>query len=375
MPTDCNETLAPTTSCPTPHPTLHTEASGHQASIEHEGPLTRAPGACPCHCQQAHRDGLISLPPCQPPPSPSAEPGQAPGKVPSSSLGPLRPKGRSRGETGRPSRGREPPAPVRQARGWRGRRGERSSLLPSLRGDGRRRERGCAAPLTRRAGQRPLREEEGGGARARPAPPPFQVLRGTRAAAGSGRGGSRCGGHRAGPAADLTLPPPTPPRSPTCPRAVPGSDYATVARRGVGRERPRREGVAPRRTFKLPAAAGLRFPACRGAAACSLAQARCGYWAAVTGAAAVLSSDLTEASLSLPRLTLAARRPGPRSFCLRICLASASGRPPRPRLLKEGPSRLPRCFSAPFPASAATARLTRRFIDAGAAFVRLRAFG
>lgn len=53
-------------------PRLCTEASGHQASIAHDKPLTRAPGARPCHCQQAHRNGLIYLPPRQPPPSSEA---------------------------------------------------------------------------------------------------------------------------------------------------------------------------------------------------------------------------------------------------------------------------------------------------------------
>lgn len=134
-------------------------------------------------------------------------------------------------------------------------------------------------------------------------------------------------------------------------------------------------GGAPRRTFKLAAAAGLHFPACRGAAARSLAQALCDGWEVATGVAAALGPDLTEASL-VP-LTPAAGRPEPRSFCLRLRPASATGPPLRPRLLKEGPPRPPaggrfRCPSSRFPFPPAT-RVTRG--GAGAAFVRLRALG
>lgn len=169
---------------------------------------------------------------------------------------------------------------------------------------------------------------------------PFPLPRPSRPSGqpgGGGARGGRCCGRGAGPAADLPRLTPyangatPPPRSPTCPARGAGQrlrDSGEERHReergsgttdggvGVGREK----GDAPRRTFKLPRAAGLHFPACRGSrclcpGAGALRRRDVVTGVAVTGVAAALGTDLTEASPP-PPLTPAARRPGPRRLCV-----------------------------------------------------------
>lgn len=160
---------------------------------------------------------------------------------------------------------------------------------------------------------------------------------------------------------------------------MPGSGYATAARSGIGR----REGAAPhagrggrgdapRRTFKLPRAAGLHFPACRGGRCLCPGAGALRPQEVVTGVGAALGTDLTEASPALTAAAWAAQalRVTPSRLSDR---RSASSPPAEGGAASAAGGRF-RCLSSGFPSPSAT-RVTRRFVGAGAAFVRLRARG
>lgn len=182
-----------------PSPHSHTDASGHRASIEHRAPLTRAPGACPCHRQHHHLKG-INFPAAVPDTALVGSPAGA-----GTQRAPLSPEGSSRGPAAKQRWG--PPAPVRQGRKGTGDAPAQGGPEGAGRGQSRRPSLSLLPSFPPSL------------------PPPMR-----------GPGGRQ--ERRQPPGADH--PPSDPARPPRrapvpAPRAEPGSDCATAARRDMGR--------------------------------------------------------------------------------------------------------------------------------------------